>query len=71
MAELRNFPGGHRPIPRRIAYPSDYGLAIAAENLMRDYGQHGAINRLIEMAELLARGESPVASVALRRRVSK
>lgn len=58
---------GHRPIPRAFAYPSDYELARAARSLMRDYGMHGAINRLIEMAERLEREEDPHVVLLCRR----
>ena len=47
--------GSHRPIPRPIAFPSDYGLALATVALIRDYGRHGAINRLIEMGRTIRR----------------
>lgn len=60
----------HRPIPKAIAYPADYGLACAVENLIWQYGSvDAAINRLIEMAERLAAGERPHDWVMRRRRV--
>lgn len=63
------FPGGHRPIPRAMAYPADYALATATQQLVRQYGVHGAINRLIELAEALDAGEDPVSRVLKRRLV--
>jgi hypothetical protein len=59
----------HRPIPRAIAYPADYGLANVANDLIWQYGLDGAINRLIEMAERLSAGDSPGNWVMRRRRV--
>lgn len=59
----------HRPIPQAIAFPSDYALALATTALLTDYDRHGAINRLIEMAERLDAGESPLDWCLARRRV--
>lgn len=58
VSKIVDLKGGHQPILKRIAYPSDYGLANAAYSLLRDYGKDGAINRLIEMAERIDRDES-------------
>ena len=59
----------HRRIPRPLAYPSDYGLANAAHQLLAEYGKDGAINRLIEMAERLRAGQDPLAWALRRQRV--
>jgi hypothetical protein len=68
-AEIKRFaPGGHRPIPRRLAYPSEYGLANAASQLIRDYGKDGAINKLIEMAGRIERDEDPLRDIISKAR---
>lgn len=59
----------HRPIPKAIAYPADYGLANVTADLIWQYGPDGAINRLIEMAARIAAGEHPGDWVRRRRRV--
>ena len=61
--------GKHRAVPKPIAYPADYGLALAAGDLLFQYGRDGAVNRLIEMAERLAAGEDATAWVFRCRRV--
>jgi hypothetical protein len=60
---------GAKTIPRAIAYPSDYGLALATQSLLRDYGPDGAINRLIEMAERIRKDDDPLNWCMSRRRV--
>lgn len=49
-----NPPGARsRPMPRKIMHPSAYGLANAVTSLIRDYGKHGAVNMLIDFAEMV------------------
>lgn len=57
----------HRPIPKKIGYPSAFGLSATAANLIRDYGKHGAINMLIEMAEYIDADKNPLDWITLRR----
>jgi hypothetical protein len=55
---VQRFPRAYRRIPRiAVAYPSDYALASATMSLVSEYGQDGAVSRLIEMAERIAAGE--------------
>ncbi len=58
-----------RPIPRPFAYPSRYGLSNAVYQLVFEYGRIGAINILIEMAEMVEREEDFTADTVRRRRV--
>lgn len=60
---------GHKPTPKPIAYPADYGLASATHQLIFQYGKDGAVNRLVEMAERIAAGEGEFDWVMRRRRV--
>jgi hypothetical protein len=71
MDELKKFPGAARQIPAPIAYPSDYGLALAVSALLRDYDMDGAVNRLIEMAERISNGDDPYSWVLARQRVER
>jgi hypothetical protein len=59
--------GENGPIPRPFGYPSDFGLGTAANQLAAEYGTVGAINRLIEIAEWMEAGKSPL-DWALRKR---
>jgi hypothetical protein len=59
----------HRPIPRPFAYPSRYGLANSVSQLVHEYGRMGAINVLIEMAEMLEREEDYLTDTVRRRRI--
>lgn len=60
---------GHRAMPKRYLYPSDHGLALTVSALIRDYGRYGAINRLIEAAEMVERDEDMIAAAMRCRRV--
>lgn len=68
---VEKFPdtGARLALPRPFAYPSDYGLATATSNLLRDYGRVGAVNRLIEMAQRIEAGGDPLRWALMRRRV--
>ena len=65
--KIERFPGNHQPIPPKIAYPSEYGLMLAASRLIGEYGTDGAVNKLIEMAEFISAGGKPTSLVSRRR----
>lgn len=69
MSKVVAFSGRSKRIPPKIAYPSDYGLTLAAVSLIHEYGRDGAVNRLIEMAEHIASGFAPADIMLGRRRV--
>jgi hypothetical protein len=69
VTPLINENARHAPIPRPFAYPSRYGLANAVTALVGDYGRIGAINVLVEMAEMLDREEDPLFDTLRRRRL--
>ena len=59
-----------RPIPRPFAYPSRYGLAVAVYQLMHEYGRIGAVNVLLEAAQMIERGEDFLTDTLAHRRVA-
>jgi hypothetical protein len=58
-----------RPMPRPFAYPSRFGLGVAVSRLVFEYGRIGAVNTLIEMAEMVERGEDYMTDTVRRRRI--
>lgn len=69
VVPLENDAARARPIPRKFAYPSRFGLANAVSHLTLEYGRIGAINILIEMAEMLEQEKDYLTDTISRRLV--